>query len=180
MLSATSYAPSAFCSCSSCRHATDQLAASFAGLLLDPAIFERDLPALSSYATFNHQDRYFCPDCGVNAFNFDRADGQWLVCTGMLHRTEGLFERKQIFMGDTRDGGQSVWMGGVGRKFQAGSDSQLVKLDSFGPPQVHDPSEPPTRLHGSCHCKGVTFEILPYPDQERYKAELCTCTSAEP
>jgi len=36
---------------------------------------------------------------------------------------------------------------------------------------------PDARLHGSCNCNGVQFDILPPSDKERYAGILCACTS---
>ncbi|KAJ9602326.1 hypothetical protein H2200_013181 [Cladophialophora chaetospira] len=169
---------SGLCSCSSCRFATGQLAASFAVFPLDPNHLKLDVSGLSSYASSDHRTRYFCPTCGANVLDFDRLDGMWRACTGALDRTQGLLERNLIFIDDTRDGGLTVWMDGVGKKFADSGDHEPME---GGParPQATEPAalHPDARLHGFCHCNGVQFDILPPSDGERYEGGLCACTS---
>jgi len=116
------------CSCSSCRFATGQLAASFAVIPLDPAALKLDVTKPSSYASSDHRTRYFCATCGANVLDFDRSDGMWRACTGALDRTQGLLERNLIFIEDTKDGGLTVWMNGVGKRFAGSPDHEGYRV----------------------------------------------------
>lgn len=170
---------SAFCSCSSCRHSTRQLAASFAVIPLDPTT--RDIVAhhLSQYATSNHRVRYFCPQCGANVLDFDESDGMWRVCTGIMEETEGLLKRDQIWIADTLDGGLALWLEGVGTRYLIGPGSEVVNQDheilkaaSQDSPLSLDPC-----LNCRCHCGDVEFVITAPPNGEKYTAGIDTCTS---
>lgn len=169
---------SGLCSCSSCRYATGQLVGSFAGMPLGPDVLKLDVSNLSSYASSDHRTRYFCTTCGTSVMDFDHSDNIWRACTGALDRTQGLLRRTLIFIDDTRDGGLSVWLNGVGRKFAGSPDDEPMKDDPSRFLHIEPSTLPPeARLQGSCHCGGVQFIILPPSDPERYKAEICACKS---
>ncbi|KEF59572.1 uncharacterized protein A1O9_04417 [Exophiala aquamarina CBS 119918] len=170
---------SSFCSCSSCRYATGQLAASFAVIPLDPDTLDLDVSQLSSYASSSHRTRHFCPTCGANVLDFDNSDNLWRVCTGMLDRTQNLLKRNQIFLGDTCDGGLSVWMNGMGQKFEGSPDVEPFdfKTDLHKDKELDKDLPSTAHLLGMCHCHGVQIRILPPSEKQRYSAGLDFCTS---
>ncbi|KAJ9660794.1 hypothetical protein H2198_002333 [Neophaeococcomyces mojaviensis] len=90
---------------------------------------------------------------------------------------QGMLERNQIFIGDTGDLGQSIWLKPLGRAFTAGSESKAVDFGWQNPPTPTLDRPPDTRLRASCHCSGVQFEIVPPSDGKRYTARLDTCSS---
>lgn len=170
---------SAFCNCSSCRHATGQLAASFAVIPLDPDVLEIDVSKLSRYASSEYRTRYFCPECGANVLDFALSDGNWRVCTGILARTQGLLRRDQIFIQDTRDLGLSLWLEGVGRRLEEVHDSETIETGagrnnslSLAVNLTID-----DRLVVRCHCGGIDLRVRPPKGKARYTAEICLCSS---
>jgi hypothetical protein len=166
---------SAFCSCSSCRHATGQLAASFAGIPIDKDDLDLNVSHLSKYDTSSQRSRYFCPRCGANVV--DLADNRWRFCTGTLDGTQGLLERNVIFIGDTKDGGLAIWLSGIRKMFAAGPDSDEVDVGSLKQGLSTSRPTPNERLLGQCHCGGVRFQIRPQSDGAQYAAGLDTCAS---
>lgn len=172
---------SAFCNCSSCRHSTGQLAASFATIPVDPSTLDVPVFELSHSETSTHRIRYYCPQCGANVMDFDNSDSKWRVCTGILDKTEGLLKRDQIWLEDTLDGGLSLWLNDVGTRYKVGGGSEVVGQDheifkaastSVSPLLPHD-----ARLVGCCYCGEVEFEITAPSKGEKYPAGICTCTS---
>jgi hypothetical protein len=168
---------SGLCSCSSCRYSTGQLAASFATIPIEKEILDLDVSQLSKYNSSPNRSRYFCPRCGANVV--DLTENNWRFCTGTLDQTEGLLDRHIIFVDDTRDGGMSIWLKGIGT---VGRKSTMI-LESVKPNLLQQPPlrlslelRSDARLHGQCHCGGVQFQILP-PKDKRYTAGIDTCTS---
>ena len=107
----------------------------------------------------------------------DLTDNKWRFCTGTLDQTEGLLNRIVIFVEDTRDGGLSVWLGEIGKRFTTGLGS-----DESHPGEEILPgsmSELPldARLKGMCHFGGVRFQMLPPPKNRLYTAGIDLCTS---
>jgi len=154
---------SAFCYCSSCRHSTGQLAASFAVIPLDPATLDIGAHHLSHYETSNHRVRYFCPQCGANVLDFDKSDGMWRVCTGIMDETEGLLKRDQIWIADTLDGGLALWLEGTGTRYLIGPGSEVVHKDHeiLKATSPDSPLPLEARLTCRCHCGDVEFAITP-------------------
>ncbi|KAL1867684.1 hypothetical protein Daus18300_006240 [Diaporthe australafricana] len=106
----------------------------------------------------------------------DATEGGYAVFTGTLSNDgpEGLVRiDDHIFVGDTKDGGASMWMrnpngdsGGARRWFGQEHESEQVAFDWPGPPQPevevqNEASEIPIR----CHCGGVDLVF------QRQKAE---------
>lgn len=166
---------SAFCSCSSCRHATGQLAASFATISLPQEELKLDVSRLSRYDTSDIRQRYFCPGCGANIV--DLTDDKWRFCTGIIAETSDLaLARKLIFVEDTVDGGMAPWLRDVGKVFAEGSGSRELQ-DEAPRASSKTGSRKNDILLGKCHCGKVQFEILPPTDGQRYEAGLDACSS---
>jgi hypothetical protein len=170
---------SAFCSCSLCRHATGQLAASFATIPRDTDTAGIDVSDLSHYATSGHRTRYFCPRCGANVMDFDKCDGMWRFCTGIMAKTEGLLKRDQIYIGDTEDGGLGLWLEGVGTKFWVDSGSEVIQSDHRILQSASSTSALPldALLKARCQCGDVEFSIKAPSNGERYTAGIDACSS---
>ena len=166
---------SSFCSCSSCRHATGQLAASFAVIPIKQKDLQLDVSSLIRYNTSNVRSRYFCPQCGANVV--DLAENLWRFCTGTLDKTEGLLNRNLIFLDDTIDGGLSIWLQDVGPMLAAGSDGKNFESRGFDPGQSLATPAPDERLLSKCSCGEVQFQLLPPEDGKRYEAGLDGCRS---
>lgn len=170
---------SSFCSCSSCRRSTGQLAASFAVIPLNPEDLENHVSSLSHYATSDHRVRYFCPNCGASVMDYDESDGMWRVCTGIMDETEGVLKRDQIWIADTLDGGQALWLEGIGERYMIGNGSEVVHPDHdiFRATSSALPIPLDELLIGRCHCRDIEFAIKAPPDGEKYHAGIDTCTS---
>lgn len=166
---------SAFCSCSSCRHATGQLAASFATVSLPQQELKLDVSRLSRYDTSEIRQRYFCPRCGANVV--DLTDDKWRFCTGTIAETPDVaLERKLIFVEDTVDGGMAPWLKDVRKAFAEGSGSRELQDEALWTSSKKGSKGTETLL-GKCHCGRVQFEILPPTDGQYYEAGLDACAS---
>lgn len=185
---------SALCHCSSCRHATGHLFATFAVLPLplpnDASGFDR----LTRYDSSPGFSRYFCSTCGASVLNVE--PDEWEFATGVLEFSTqgghafdlvegGLLDRGLLFIGDTFDGGAASWINqgkaeglacrNMGhRGSQTVTDAMLVGMSRYS--NQISPSRG-TKLRGNCHCGDVEVEILPPDGDDRYGASLCACTS---
>ena len=107
----------------------------------------------------------------------DLTDNKWRFCTGTLDQTEGLLNRIVIFVEDTRDGGLSVWLSGIGKRNTTGpgSDESHPGEEILPGSMSELPSD--ARLEGMCHCGAVRFQMLPPPKNKKYTAGIDLCTS---
>ncbi|KAK5063123.1 hypothetical protein LTR84_005199 [Exophiala bonariae] len=160
-------------------HSTGQLAASFAVIPVNPGDLKIPVFNLSHYATSEHRVRCFCPECGANVMDFEQSDGMWRICTGIMDETQGLLKRDQIWLEDTLDGGQALWLEGIGERFMVGNGSEVVQQNHaiFKAPNPVSPIMSEERLLGRCHCGEVEFGVGAPPTGERYDAGIDTCTS---
>ncbi|KIX97319.1 uncharacterized protein Z520_06771 [Fonsecaea multimorphosa CBS 102226] len=197
---------SALCHCSSCRHATGQLFATW-------AVIPADLPpdVLSSGKLVKHESsrtcqRWFCRRCGASVINIDAGQGEeeWEVGTGVLYlqvdddREKGLqgrLNRVQLWVEDVRgDGGAVGWINqgklqGMDRHWR-GRESEMVSDDAVrdllmkhSKAPVHASREyGDERLVAQCRCKIVRFEVSHPPSDYnagtgKFGASLDACTS---
>ncbi|KAL9113301.1 MAG: hypothetical protein Q9227_002636 [Pyrenula ochraceoflavens] len=149
-----------------------------------------DTTKLSSYASSSTMVRYFCPTCGAYVGNKDAED--WDFATGLLDRTTDVFNRVEIWLEDTRDGGASIWLeemnGRKPEKHIRGRDTSTLSNEQVKSMSMENVSRS-ERLPASCHCGGVQFYLrrpgdTPTPDPEngrwwatgdRHNASLDTC-----
>ncbi|ERF68461.1 hypothetical protein EPUS_03779 [Endocarpon pusillum Z07020] len=152
-----------------------------------------DFSHLSAYVSSPQVTRYFCPKCGAYVGNIE--PDEWEFASGILNSTEGLLDRVQMWIEDTKDGGASIWLKkGHGtnptrhlrdRKSSEATDSFIVDLSQNSKQQVSSTSRPPS-LKGSCDCGAVSFFLQPptppsssetTSTPQRYPAFLDACTS---
>lgn len=157
------------CHCTSCRHLTGALC------LVDVhwPNEEEDVSALKCYAHSPNINFYSCPTCSSQMFCKSNFAGNSLrVITGVLDNTPGLVRyHHHSFVGDTKDGGASVWLRGgpdghVARswKEQCGQSEELEHgwpRPSSAERQILSPED---RAHPEftplwCHCRGVNFSL---------------------
>jgi hypothetical protein len=117
--------------------------------------------------------QYFCTKCGTHMCDgSDENEDNWCISTGVVDKTEGIFEFKHhIFVTSTKDGGFSDFLPNIGAQTLkcweghqwesqeltfAWKDSALNTAESIAPNQP---------LHAHCHCGGVSF-YLSRPDYE--------------
>ncbi|KAF7507698.1 hypothetical protein GJ744_010127 [Endocarpon pusillum] len=152
-----------------------------------------DFSHLSAYVSSPQVTRYSCPKCGAYVGNIE--PDEWEFASGMLNSTEGLLDRVQMWIEDTKDGGASIWLRkGHGtnpnrhlrdRKSSEATDSIIIDLSQNSKQQVSSTPRPPS-LKGSCHCGAVSFLLQPSTPPSssettgtahRYPAFLDACTS---
>ena len=186
---------SALCLCTSCRHTTGHLFATFA-VIPGPMPSASLLTHLTKYASSELLDRYFCPVCGASVLNVDKRDNEWELATGVLGFEEqgggkgpldGRLNRVIMWVGDTGDGGAVHWLGegraeGFGGRFLRGRGSEPVTEEVIQEllAKGKEVEEQADVLEGNCHCGDVEVRLFK-PDKgssERdASAELCCCTS---
>jgi hypothetical protein len=126
---------------------------------------------LTAYSTSSTRTRYFCSTCGAHIFVHHLKDNSWHIASGLLNRTEGILRWTGCeWLGDTLDGGISIWLKEIkdsdGKKRPLNrwllddcqeknvpSDDELVVLP------VTDNNQPSEILKAQCHCGGVKFHI---------------------
>src|SRR5271170_7657477 len=165
---------SAICHCGSCRRATGQLFATFAVI---PSPHRPDISHLKEYASSSSISRYFCPRCGASALNTE--SDEWEFPSGILEKTEGLLNRVQLFINDTKDGGAALWlatglpeMHSQDRQSRLTTVQEVIEMERMSQNASESMEE---RLPASCHCGDVSFTIS--KGKEKYPAGLDACTS---
>lgn len=196
---------SALCHCTSCRHVTGQLFATFA-VIPGPLPSSSMLTQLTKYDSSASLERYFCPVCGASVLNVDRKSesggeggGEWELCTGTMEMgdddddyesgwgLEGRLNRVLLWVGDTGDGGAVHWLGegrgeGFGGRFMKGRGSEVVTEEVVREllARGRGVREKGEVLEGSCHCGDVEVQLLQPEEgvsEGGMSAELCCCTS---
>ncbi|KIW25983.1 uncharacterized protein PV07_09116 [Cladophialophora immunda] len=194
---------SALCHCSSCRHATGQLFATWAVIPADlpPGVLGGGGGDLVKYESSPTCQRWFCRRCGASVINVDGGQGQeeWEVGTGVLYfldddgspkGLEGKLNRVQLWVQDVKgDGGAVGWINqgklqGMDRHW-TGRQSEMVGDDDVRDLMMQRAASTRNegeRLAAQCRCKTVRFEISqPHGDHNagtgRFEASLDACTS---
>ncbi len=181
----------AVCHCNSCRYAAGQLFATY--VVMPSSIPSPDFSHLKSYNSSSNIARYFCPKCGAYVGNIE--PNEWEFATGMLNSTEGLLDRVQMWIEDTKDGGASIWLKkshGTNptrhlrdRGSSEATDTIINDLSHNSKQQISCTPRTPF-LKGSCHCGAVSFLLQPptppsssetTSTPHRYPAFLDACTS---
>jgi hypothetical protein len=165
---------SALCHCGSCRRVTGQLFATFAVI---PSPHRPDVSHLKEYASSSFIRRYFCPRCGASVLNTESEE--WEFPSGILEKTEGLLNRVQLFINDTKDGGAALWlaaglpvMHSQDRQSRLTTVQEVIEMERMSQNASGNMEE---RLPASCHCGDVFFTIS--KGKEKYPAGLDACTS---
>ncbi len=171
------------CHCNSCRYASGQLLATFA--VMPSTIPRPDFSRLNSYASSSELTRYSCPKCGAYVGNTE--PDEWEFASGMLTSTEGLLDRVQMWIEDTKDGGASIWLQkGHGtnpirrlrdRQSAEATDSIIEEMRDKSQQEISSSTKPrPSYLTASCHCGAISFSLRP-PPTHKYPAFLDACTT---
>ncbi|KAM5383781.1 hypothetical protein ACJZ2D_001770 [Fusarium nematophilum] len=147
------------CHCTSCRHLSGALC-SVAAPWPNP---DEDLSRLKRYSFSPNLVTFSCETCSSQLFCRDAKTGRaTYVVTGALDNVENLVTYgRHVFVGDTKDGGSSVWL----RKDASGNpirnwEQRASKSKELLHPWPTQPIEAeslvtqePTPIW--CHCKGV-------------------------
>ncbi|KAK1754737.1 Mss4-like protein [Echria macrotheca] len=189
------------CHCDSCRHTTGAM---YLGTVEWPNPDE-DVSALHRYAFSPNVNDYSCPTCGSQLFcKGTGPDDKLEAITAVLHNGPDLVRyAKHIFVGDTLDGGATIWFptdvsGNPLPRWSSGRDrSELLPSDWPSSPSPSpginktarvNPDSTPLR----CHCGGVDLVLrsaadlvasdsdLPWyvePGTRRYFASADGCDS---
>ena len=189
------------CSCDTCRHHSGHLAITSVALPPNKRNFQvKGTP--ERYATSEGStglSRCFCGVCGACVYEDSPDEKRVGICGGALTKADGLVAPKaHIFVADTKDGGLRDWIPHIPAwegwpKNEAGEE--LLPAGDFYPRAKMVESNPAEKLHCSCHCGGVQFDItrpneeslkieeqyhpkkrLPL-DGKRYLAIICACNS---
>ncbi|CAI4212011.1 unnamed protein product [Parascedosporium putredinis] len=151
------------CHCDSCRHVTGAM------FLVDVEWpnQDEDLSALHAYDFSPNLREFSCQSCGTRLFCKGSKPGSTLgVITGTLQNEVNLVRYdKHIYVGDTRDGGASMFMrkshpdATPSKRFVEGSNSKELPADwpsNFDLPDPEAQVTPEfTPLY--CHCRGVNL-----------------------
>ncbi|KAL0941376.1 DUF636 domain protein [Colletotrichum truncatum] len=157
----------ACCHCNSCRHTSGAL---YTSCTTWPSPDE-DLSALKAYSFNKNLELFSCEVCSSQIFCRGDTTGNaaWVV-TGALQNIPGLVEyATHIFIGDTIDGGASVWLpeseeGKPVQRWREGrGEGEQLPSNWPGPKALSaeelnaGPSPDVTPLW--CHCKGVQLSL---------------------
>ncbi|KAH7347247.1 Mss4-like protein [Plectosphaerella cucumerina] len=158
---------STWCHCTSCRHATGNL---YQSDITWPNPNE-DVSRLRAYDFSARLRDYSCPTCRCRMLTRDVENNFMYAPIGSLSNLPGLVKIvSNIFVGDTIDGGASMWMrhtsdGKHAPRWTASSqkgDELPFEWPGKAPP--HDMKVKPSLTPLWCHCKGVKFFLRPGTD----------------
>ncbi|KAJ3520666.1 hypothetical protein NM208_g13618 [Fusarium decemcellulare] len=147
------------CHCTSCRHLTGALCLVCA---LWPNENE-DLSCLKRYSFSPNIDIFSCAKCSTQLFCRDVHTLVPEVLTGALDNTDKLIKYdRHIFVGDTKDGGSSIWfrknVDGEPIKTwdqHANESKELLELWPASPQNTIDQPVSSELVPIWCHCRGV-------------------------
>ncbi|KAI9712586.1 MAG: hypothetical protein M1828_001652 [Chrysothrix sp. TS-e1954] len=132
-----------------------------------------DVPALTRYAFTKNLDVYFCANCGSTLVWYEEASGGLGISTAPILDDDVDASRgfdKHEFVGDTTDGGLSIWL----PRDEDGKDLPKYVTGSGRDPKIWSGPADSSKvssisnsdpLPAHCHCKGVQF-WLTRPDEE--------------
>jgi hypothetical protein len=192
---------SSVCHCTTCRHVSGHLFATFAVIPL-PLDQAPQNTGLKAYNKTRGITRWFCTTCGASCWLDNRsADGkeslEWEIPTGVVDEVlidgeirkegiAGLLDRVQIWVCDTKDGGGASWVNGgridgmdrrfVGRSSDVLDDKKLKDM-------VEDVQELQKSSHAegeieiSCSCRAVELKLVKAQGHAKYKAGIDACES---
>lgn len=154
------------CHCNSCRHQTGAL---YFGCIAWPNKQE-DLSSLKRYEFSPNTDLFACPTCSSQLFCRATQPGEGPeVITSALDNEPGLVEYgSNIFVGDTIDGGASMWFrhdatGGLLKRWSGhrgdGENLEVGWPDQGQDTVPRDDAGRPEYTPLQCHCKGVSLFV---------------------
>lgn len=157
--------PMALCHCNTCRHTTGLLCAS--DVFIPPGSSPLHIQGEPrSYSVSSRLMRYFCGRCGCFVYDENSITGRVGICTGALEKADGQIELMQHdFVGDTIDGGLSIWLLDAVR--WKGSPNKSDRIEDGSRALAIDPQESleqSARLRAFCSCGGVSLYIT-QPDE---------------
>lgn len=161
--------PLVLCHCDTCRHTSGLLCAS--DVFIPSGSSKLEIQGVPRrYKSSSHLTRFFCGRCGCFIYDWNEQTAAVGICSGALEKADGLVELSQhYFVGDTIDGGLSVWLPNVVRWKGSPRESDRIesemKKESVNTSKILEAS---ARLRGHCHCRGVQFDIT-RPDQNSLK-----------
>ena len=152
------------CHCDTCRHHTGSLA--YTAARVPVAASQLKITGKpKGYVPFSSKavERFFCDNCGTMVFEVGPEDSL-IICTGALTEAQGIVKlHEQIFVGDTKDGGCSIWFPKL--KAWEGWDGKSAEYDVGGTIKKSSTElkavAEPDKLLCHCHCKGVQFMLKP-------------------
>jgi hypothetical protein len=174
------------CHCNTCRRTTGSLGAWYLDLEGSPS--EKSLNNATAFKTSEKYTRFFCKECGCNAFVRSERDGRWSACAGIVEteQTEGMIGQRSAeknvskvlfheYVGDAKDGGIAPFLtklgdrdvpcyntepGEKGAEVLKESELQHLRETSLHQPAVarRDRGE---ALEVSCHCGACQLRIAP-------------------
>ena len=156
--------PLSLCHCDTCRHHTGTL--SYTTFSLSNGSSQLEVKGKPKcYKPFKAKavERFFCDNCGTMVYE-NSPDGRTFLCAGAMTKAEGITKlHEQIFVGDTKDGGSSVWFPKV--KSWEAWDGKSPEYDveetvETSITKIKVATEP-EKLLCYCNCKGVQFTIKP-------------------
>ena len=158
------------CHCTSCRHVTGSLYSTFVRLPEPRANI--DTSKLKVHYFTHNLNILFCPTCSTPMFweKLDQPGNSLGAFTGTLANGEvtPIKFTEHIFVGDTTDGGASVWLkhlnadGSTCPRFKLGAgDTENVLPKNWPPADELTGYEKRTdkSISISCKCKGVHFDL---------------------
>ncbi|KAF2443127.1 hypothetical protein P171DRAFT_433456 [Karstenula rhodostoma CBS 690.94] len=195
------------CHCDSCRHVTGAIYTT--DLTWPEERANVDVSALKAYSFSPKYDVLFCPTCSTLIFfaSTQKPNEKLVVSTGTLKNAPGDFFKitKHQFVGDTGDGGASMWLrkpntdGTEAIRYSKraqddnGNPAQAISYDWPSPDQLTGyAAKTKDPVHIWCRCGGVNLrweppsyegikdEDLPWfvdPNTHKALAGFCACES---
>ncbi|TFK72102.1 hypothetical protein BDN72DRAFT_836691 [Pluteus cervinus] len=161
-----------YCHCTTCRHATGELALNQGPIQGVPLTKEGDKPVdltttLTAYNSSEWATRYFCTTCSAHMIFHDHRRPSWAIAVSTLERVTGVVDIGfHMFVLDTKDGGLAdhfPFYKGVELPRYAGLPGSQTLARGWhlanqteGVDQARASQE---NLAGYCHCKAISFTI---------------------
>lgn len=195
---------SSICHCETCRRVSGQLFATFAVI---PLPSQEALPSTDGLTEYKREaiTNWFCERCGATCWGLDPTVGEddkweWEIATGVVREVridgglrqeglDGLLDRVQMWVGDTRDGGAAIWINDgklegmdrrvEGRDSRVVSDEELAEMLEKGRKAAKTGSVGSSgdSLRAHCACGKIDMHISRRKDGQGYTGGLDACES---
>jgi len=138
-----------------------------------PGSLPSDLSALTKGACTATADVYFCSTCGATIFwaAKDQTVKDIVVATGVVENAKEVLRFvEHVYLGDTRDGGISDWVGSAGGerlvRWRENEDPEELEMGwSESGNENKGKSKEQKEVRAWCKCRGVQFTVTP-PSKE--------------
>ena len=155
------------CHCNTCRHVSGHLAITCLNIHRPVTITGES----TAYMIPNGPglfSRNFCPTCGSSVFEDGKKSSRnTSIAAGALEKVEGIVNiRGHIAVGDTGDGGLSIWLPQLPAFEKGGEDGPRYSGPTKALPTAAYSSD--DKLNCTCRCGGVQFYIT-RPNEESSK-----------